>query len=128
MKQSSFSYTQYITITRTIQGILEMSQAKKTFVWFITRFIAVLRPFEYNTVATRGRCIWAIVLMWLCSIGVAVLPVSGWRCDFSCDGFPSTGCSQLYPGISRGYLIFYVSLISKIIFTTFKHEKYNLSN
>nr|XP_039254393.1 cannabinoid receptor type 1B-like [Styela clava] len=102
----------------------------------VDRFIAVVKPFEYHSVATRKRCVFAVVLMWAISILVSSLPVAGWRCSFGCQGFPKHGCSQLYPGISRGYLTFYVIfIVFLLVFVTsmyiyiftvvWKHYKYN---
>lgn len=82
------------------------------------RFIAVFKPFDYKVIATKKRCILSVVVMWMMSIAVSSLPVAGWRCSFGCHGFPKDGCSQIYPGISLGYLTFYVAVARKYITTS----------
>jgi magnesium-transporting ATPase (P-type) len=87
----------------------------------IDKYIYIFKPYSYQKIITKRRCLLWIIILWLISILVGLLPLLGWnkskRCSSLKQGLCSTNTCLIHRVFTTGYCSLFatISLLAAIV-------------
>lgn len=73
----------------------------------LDRYLCIHQASSYKVMLTRRRALVSLLMLWSTTILISFLPLMGWRCPTELN----PPCSELFPYINPGYLVFWASFI-----------------
>jgi hypothetical protein len=80
----------------------------------IDKYIYIFKPYSYQKIITKRRCLLWISILWLISILIGLLPLLGWNKMKRCSSIKQGLCSSNICLIDRVFTTGYCSLFATI--------------